>query len=263
MNASAAPVTSAAHAANVGQAVMEVKRLGIAFGGLKAVDDVSFEARRNAVTTVIGPNGAGKTTLFNLVSGALRPRSGQVLLEGRDVTGMSPAALQRAGMARSFQITNLFFEMTVRENLRLASQVLDPLRGTFRPLARSGRAAEKVDEMIERFGMQAKAQDRVAELSHGEQRRLEIAMCLASEPRVLMLDEPTQGMSHSDTAETAALIRSLAAEVTILLIEHDIALVMDLSDHVVVMHQGRKLAEGAPLEVRANPAVQAAYFGHG
>lgn len=243
-------------------AVLQVAGLGIAFGGLRAVDDVSFHADRNAVTTVIGPNGAGKTTLFNLVSGALKPRSGTVSLEGRDVTGLSPAALQRAGLARSFQITNLFFDMTVRENLGLAAQVLDPVGGALRPLSRTGRAATKVAELIDRFGMGPKAHDRVAELSHGEQRRLEIAMCLACEPRVLMLDEPTQGMSHADTAETAALIRSLTAEVSILLIEHDIALVMDLSDHVVVMHQGRKLAEGSPQEVRANTAVQAAYFGH-
>lgn len=242
--------------------VLEVSGLGIAFGGLKAVDDVTFHAERNAVTTVIGPNGAGKTTLFNLVSGALKPRSGRVTLEGRDVTGLPPAALQRAGLARSFQITNLFFDMTVRENLRLAAQVLDPVGSALRPLARKGRAAEKVDHLIERFAMGPKAHDRVAELSHGEQRRLEIAMCLACEPRILMLDEPTQGMSHSDTSETAALIRSLTSEVSILLIEHDIALVMELSDHVVVMHQGRKLAEGTPQEVRANPAVQAAYFGH-
>jgi branched-chain amino acid transport system ATP-binding protein len=243
--------------------VMEVAGLGIAFGGLKAVDDVSFHAERNAITTVIGPNGAGKTTLFNLITGALRPRSGKVLVEGRDVTGLAPAALQRAGLARSFQITNLFFDMTVRENLRLAAQVLDPVGWALRPLARTGRAAQKVDALIERFGMAEKAHSRVAALSHGEQRRLEIAMCLACEPRILMLDEPTQGMSHSDTADTAALIRSLTSEVSILLIEHDIALVMELSDHVVVMHQGRKLAEGTPQEVRANVAVQAAYFGHG
>ena len=179
------------------------------------------------------------------------------------MTGKGPAALQEAGLARSFQITNLFFEMTVRENLRLAAQRLEPVRQALLPLRRHGRAADKVTALIERFGFAAKAHEIVAALSHGEQRRLEIAMCLASEPQVLMLDEPTQGMSHGDTEDTAQLIRSLTDEVTILLIEHDIGLVMSLSDHVVVMHQGRKLAEGIPAEVRADSAVQAAYFGHG
>ena len=244
-------------------AALETEGLSIAFGGLKAVDAVSFSAARNQITTVIGPNGAGKTTLFNLISGGLRPASGKVRLDGRDVTGFRPAALQRSGLARSFQITNLFFELTLRENLGLAAQTLDPVIDAFLPVGRIGRAARKVEELIERFGFTAKAHESVAALSHGEQRRLEIAMCLASEPQILMLDEPTQGMSHSDTEETAKLIRSLSTEVTILLIEHDIGLVMSLSDHVVVMHQGRKLSEGAPEDVRADPAVQAAYFGHG
>lgn len=244
-------------------AALETKELSISFGGLKAVDAVSFSAARNQITTVIGPNGAGKTTLFNLISGGLRPASGTVLLGGRDVTGFRPAALQRSGLARSFQITNLFFELTVRENLGLAAQTLDPVIDAFLPVGRVGRAARKVEELIERFGFGPKAHDQVAALSHGEQRRLEIAMCLASEPRILMLDEPTQGMSHTDTEETAHLIRGLSNEVTILLIEHDIGLVMSLSDHVVVMHQGNKLSEGTPGAVRADPAVQAAYFGHG
>ena len=243
-------------------AALSVEDLSVAFGGVRAVDGVSFDAAPNRITTVIGPNGAGKTTLFNLISGAIRPRTGRVRLGGRDVTGASPADLQRAGLARSFQITNLFFEMTVAENLRLAAQVLEPGTRAFLPLRRTGRAADMVDALIGRFGLAPTAQALAGALSHGEQRRLEIAMCLASEPRILMLDEPTQGMSHADTRDTAALIRELARDVSILLIEHDIGLVMDLSDHVVVMHQGQKLAEGPPAEVRADPAVQAAYFGH-
>lgn len=243
--------------------VLSVKDLGISFGGLKAVDGVSFEASPNAITTVIGPNGAGKTTLFNLISGALKPKSGRVEIEGQDVTGASPSALQAAGLARSFQISNLFFEMTVRENLRLAAQRLEPISRAFLPLARTGRAARKVEELVDRFGFGEKLHEQAGALSHGEQRRLEIAVCLASEPRVLMLDEPTQGMSHTDTEDTAELIRGLTKDVSILLIEHDIGLVMALSDHVVVMHQGQKLSEGKPADVRADPAVQAAYFGHG
>ncbi|GGO53775.1 amino acid/amide ABC transporter ATP-binding protein 1, HAAT family [Roseovarius pacificus] len=243
--------------------ILNTDALSIAFGGLKAVDAVTIAAMPNEITTVIGPNGAGKTTLFNLISGALSPSSGAVYLDGKDVTRDGPAALQRNGLARSFQITNLFFEMTVRENLRLAAQVLEPVSHALRPLRRTGRAAQKVDELIDRFELHAKTHEQVGYLSHGEQRRLEIAMCLACEPKVLMLDEPTQGMSHADTEETEEMIRGLTDSVSILLIEHDIGIVMAVSDHVVVMHQGQKIADGTPDEVRANPAVQAAYFGHG
>jgi branched-chain amino acid transport system ATP-binding protein len=242
--------------------VLEVRGLGIAFGGLKAVDDVSFAAERHRITTVIGPNGAGKSTLFNLISGALRPHHGQVLIQGTDMTSRPPEAMKGAGLSRSFQITNLFFELTVAENLRLAAQVLEPVTAAFKPIRLSRRAQAKVDEMLDRFGLAGKAGELAGNLSHGEQRRLEIAVCLASEPKILLLDEPTQGMSHGDTESTAELVRSLTEDVTVLLIEHDVGLVMSLSDHVVVMHQGRKLAEGAPAAIRADPAVQAAYFGH-
>ena len=242
--------------------VLQVQGLSIAFGGLKAVDAVTFDAERHRITTVIGPNGAGKSTLFNLISGALRPQAGRVLIEGADLTGSSPERTKAAGLSRSFQITSLFTELTVMENLRLAAQVLERVGQWFLPVHRSLQAARKTDEMLERFRLTAKAGELAGNLSRGEQRRLEIAVCLASEPRILLLDEPTQGMSHGDTADTAALVRSLAQGVTVLLIEHDIGLVMDLSDHVVVMHQGRKLAEGPPATVRADPAVQAAYFGH-
>ena len=242
--------------------VLSVRDVSIRFGGLRAVDQVSLDVERNRITTVIGPNGAGKSTLFNLISGALRPQAGAVLVEGADYTGAPPQRLQAAGVARSFQITNLFFELSVAENLRLASQILEPPRRSWLPIDASPMARTRVTELLERFTLADKAHYTVATLSHGEQRRLEIAVALACRPKVLMLDEPTQGMSHGDTEATAALIRSLASEVTVMLIEHDIGLVMSLSDHVVVLHQGRKLAEGSPAVVRANPAVQAAYFGH-
>ena len=242
--------------------ILEIRDLSVNFGGLRAVDQVSFSIARNRITTVIGPNGAGKSTLFNLISGAIRPRDGQVLIEGVDCTGQPPYRMQAAGLARSFQITNLFFELTVAENLRLAAQILEPVSMAWRPVRSSRVAQRRVDDLLERFGLSGKAQYTAGELWHGEQRRLEVAVALACEPKVLLLDEPTQGMSHSDTRDTAELIRSLAADVTVLLIEHDIGLVMSLSDHVVVMYQGQKLAEGSPADVRANPAVQTAYFGH-
>lgn len=242
--------------------ILEIRALSVSFGGLRAVDDVSFEIARNRITTVIGPNGAGKSTLFNLISGALRPRNGQVLIEGVDFTGEPPYRMQAAGLARSFQITNLFFELSVGENLRLAAQILEPLSMAWRPVHASHLAQARVDELLQRFALVDKAQYPAGSLSHGEQRRLEVAVALACKPKILLLDEPTQGMSHRDTQETAELIKSLASDVTVLLIEHDIGLVMTLSDHVIVMHQGQKLAEGPPADVRSNPAVQAAYFGH-
>jgi branched-chain amino acid transport system ATP-binding protein len=243
--------------------ILSVDRLSVNFGALKAVQDVSFEAGAGKITAVIGPNGAGKSSLFNLISGATRPSAGTVRFDGREVTGLPPQRMLAAGLSRSFQITNLFFELPVRENLRLAAQYVEGGKGLLRPLARSARAAQRVEELLAQFELARKADELAGFLSHGEQRRLEIAVALASRPRMLLLDEPTQGMSHGDTRDTEVLIRRLAREdgLSILLVEHDVDLVMDLSDHVVVMHQGQKLAEGAPAAVRANTAVQAAYFG--
>jgi branched-chain amino acid transport system ATP-binding protein len=244
-----------------GSSVLEVRGLSIRFGSLRAVDSLSFNAERGKITSVIGPNGAGKSTLFNLVSGALAPQAGQVAFDGRDVTGLPTHRMVLAGLARSFQITSLFFELSVFENLRLASQVLEPPGRALLPVKRSTRARERAEELVERFELGPKAQELAGYLSHGEQRRLEIAVSLAAKPKLLLLDEPTQGMSHGDTAETKEIIRGLAGELSILLIEHDIDLVMDLSDHVIVMHQGAKLAEGLPAAIRENAAVQAAYLG--
>ena len=244
------------------ETILKVRGLTVRFGTLVAVSDVSFDAQRGHITSVIGPNGAGKISRVNLISGAIRPSAGQVLFEGRDMTGQRPDKMLAAGLARSFQITNLFFELPVRENLRLAAQFVENGRGLFRGIAASREALARVDELIERFALQARADELAGFLSHGEQRRLEIAVALAARPRLLLLDEPTQGMSHADTQDTEARIRSLAAEgLSMLLVEHDVELVMNLSDHVVVMHQGAKLAEGPPLQVRADPAVQSAYFG--
>jgi len=242
--------------------VLEVHNLGVAFGGIRAVDGVSFAAEQNAITTIIGPNGAGKSTLFNLISGLIRPNAGRVVLGGVDLTGEPPHLMQRAGLGRSFQITNLFFELTVFENLRLAAQRLEAPSRFLLPVGYSDVALARVDELIERFSLASKADELAGALSHGEQRRLEIAVSLAAKPSILLLDEPTQGMSHADTADTSKLIRDLAQDVTILLIEHDIGVVMDISNHIVVMHQGKKLAEGAPAAVRSDPAVKTAYFGH-
>jgi branched-chain amino acid transport system ATP-binding protein len=245
------------------QNVLSVRGLSVRFGALTAVNNVSFDAQRGHITSVIGPNGAGKSTLFNLISGAIRPSGGTVSFNGQDVTARGPDQLMKAGLARSFQITNLFFELSVFENLRLAAQALEPASRALLPVRRSTVALERAEELIAQFGLSSKAHELAGYLSHGEQRRLEIAVALACKPKMLLLDEPTQGMSHADTEETGEMIKSLAGELSILLVEHDVGLVMKLSDHVVVMTQGAKLAEGLPADVRANPAVQAAYFGHG
>ena len=241
--------------------MIKVSALNKAFGGLRAVRDLSFEATPHCVTSIIGPNGAGKSTAFNLIAGTLHPDSGTVELDGRDITGQAPFVLARLGVARSFQITNLFFGLSAFENVRLACQSLEPRSSYLVRLDHLARPQARARAILEEFGLQESANEPVGNLSHGDQRRVEIAVCMALGPRLLMLDEPTQGMSPSETAEFDALIKSLTGRVTILLIEHDIDLVMSLSDHVIVMHQGEKLFEGTPDRVRTSPLVREAYLG--
>ena len=241
--------------------MIKVRALNKAFGGLRAVRDLSFEALPRCVTSIIGPNGAGKSTAFNLIAGTLQPDSGTVELDGRDITGQAPFALARLGVARSFQNTNLFFGLSTFENVRLACQSLERRSSYLVRLDRLAGPQVCARAILEDFGLQERANELVGNLSHGDQRRVEIAVCMALRPRLLMLDEPTQGMSPSVTAEFDALIKSLTGRVTVLLIEHDIDLVMSLSDHVIVMHQGEKLFEGTPDRVRANPLVREAYLG--
>lgn len=244
-----------------GPPILEVRDLTVSFGPLIAVNRVSFEAARGKITSVIGPNGAGKSTVFNLISGGIKPAGGSVWFDGTDMTGHPPHKIVRAGLSRSFQITNLFFELSVYENLRLAAQAMEPVGKSVLPVNSSAHTRKRVEELIEQFRLGEQAHEMAGHLSHGEQRRLEIAVVLACRPKMLLLDEPTQGMSHGETQETGEIIKRLARDLSILLIEHDIDLVMDLSDHVVVLHQGKKLAEGTPSDVRGNPAVQCAYFG--
>ncbi len=241
--------------------ILKANHLSKRFGGLKAVDDVSFEVTRLGVTSIIGPNGAGKSTLFNLISGTFMADSGSVDLDRSNVTNMSPERRLSCGMARSFQITNLFFDLPVIDNLRIASQALEPRSHLFLPLSKSTIAIARANELLQEFGLFDCYDQLAGALSHGQQRRLEIAVTLATRPKLLLLDEPTQGMSQADTQETAELIKQLGSKITVLLIEHDVDLVMDLSKKVIVMAQGKKLAEGNPEQVRSNPLVQTAYFG--
>jgi branched-chain amino acid transport system ATP-binding protein len=243
------------------EVILKAKSLSKRFGGLTAVDDVSFEVTRLGVTSIIGPNGAGKSTLFNLLSGTFMVDSGMVVLDDQNVTRMSPEGRLSSGLARSFQITNLFFDLSVIDNLRIASQALEPYFHLFLTLNKSTIAIDRANELMEEFGLLECRDQLAGALSHGQQRRLEIAVTLATRPKLLLLDEPTQGMSQGDTQDTAELIKRLGSKITVLLIEHDVDLVMDLSKTVIVMAQGKKLAEGTPSDVRANPLVQTAYFG--
>lgn len=241
--------------------MIKVDRISKSFGALRAVSNLSFEAQSNRITSIIGPNGAGKSTAFNLISGTLKPDSGSVEMDGRDITGAAPYLLAHAGLARSFQITNLCFNLSVLENIRLACQSREKRSLYLARLCRLTRPYQRAEEIIAEFGLHDRSDELVRNLSHGDQRRMEIALCMALDPKVLMLDEPTQGMSPAETAEFDALIKSLTGRVTIVLIEHDIDLVMNLSDHVVVMHQGEKLFEGSPEAVRSSARVREAYLG--
>ena len=241
--------------------MIAVRGLAKSFGALRAVSDLDFDVRPGQVTSIIGPNGAGKSTVFNLIAGTIRPDAGRVELDGRDVTALAPHALARLGLARSFQISNLFFGLTVLENVRLACQARAPRKRFLARLDRDRALADRARAILAEFAIADLADEPAADLSHGDQRRLEIAVCMASRPRVLLLDEPTQGMSPAETLAVDALIKSLAGRVSVLMIEHDVDLVMNISDHVIVLHQGQKLFEGPPAEVRNSSAVRAAYLG--
>jgi branched-chain amino acid transport system ATP-binding protein len=244
--------------------ILETRGLGRAFGALHAVSDLSLSVAAGELRAVIGPNGAGKTTLFHLISGLLAPTSGRVLFHGRDVTTLPAPARCRSGISRTFQITSIFPELTVLENVRIAVQL--KRGGNFRLLGGGAlveTTASRARESLRFLGLLDRADALAATLPHGDQRLLEIAMALAQEPELLLLDEPTQGLSPEDTAATVDVIRQIAggARLTIILVEHDMDVVFDLADRISVLHFGQLIAEGTPAEIRANAAVQTAYLG--
>ena len=244
--------------------ILETRGLGREFGALQAVAGVSLTVRPGELRAIIGPNGAGKTTLFNLISGGLTPTLGQVLFRGLDVTRLAAPARCRRGISRTFQITSIFPELSVLENVRIAVQL--KAAGSFRLFG--GRALlqateRQARESLQFMGLAGRADDPAATLPHGDQRLLEIAMAVAQQPDLLLLDEPTQGLSPEDTASTVAVIRQVARErrLTIMLVEHDMDVVFDLADRISVLHFGQLIAEGASDEIRANSEVQRAYLG--
>ena len=234
----------------------------VAFGALKAVDDVSMSVRRGERRAVIGPNGAGKTTLFNAITGVTPPTSGRIMFEGQDVTRKPAQVRARMGMTRTFQITNLFPTMTVDENMQLALRGTG--RGKFSMLGSTRLTSEEQDRVSSALQMSRlgeRSSVAVNELSYGEQRQLELAMALISNPRLLLLDEPAAGLSPSERVMVVEIIRSLPKDLTMVLIEHDMELVLNLVDWVTCLNNGQLLAEGPPKDISSNQRVQDVYLG--
>jgi branched-chain amino acid transport system ATP-binding protein len=242
--------------------LLAIERLSRQFGALSALSGVTLALARRERRALIGPNGAGKTTLFNLITGHLAPTAGRILFEGHAITGLAPHAVARRGISRSFQRTNIFPRLTVLENLRLAAAADG--RGSYRllgrvdrltaPLARAGAVAEVV-------GLDGRLRELAGQLSYGEQRQLEIGLALATTPRLLLLDEPTAGMSPEETQRMTQMLEALPREVTLLIIEHDMDVVSSLADAVTVLHHGEVLSEGTFDQVKADPRVYDVYLG--
>lgn len=242
--------------------LLQTDRLSKLFGRMAAVKRLSLQVRQGELTSIIGPNGAGKTTLFNLISGKLHPTRGSVIFKKEDITGSPPNVIAQRGMARSFQITNIFPTLTVFENVRIAVQQRHKKRSAFYTLARGLTEINDLTEgVLERIGLIEYKEQVASNLSYGDQRHLEIGITLAMEPDLLLLDEPTSGMSSLETRNTMHLIETLAESLTILMIEHKMDVVMSLSDRILVMHYGQKIAEGTPKEVEQDQLVREAYLG--
>jgi branched-chain amino acid transport system ATP-binding protein len=245
-------------------ALLELRALTKRYGGLTAVNEVTMRVEAGEVRAVIGPNGAGKTSLFHLITGVVKPTSGQVRFDGAQVTGLSAHRICQSGLSRTFQLTSLFPEMTARENARVSAQAR--LARRWQPYG--GRsvfkeASARGDAALDRLGLSAVADRPAGLLSHGDQRLLEVAMALAQRPRILLLDEPTQGLSVEETHAAVDTLAGLLTDgtLTVLLVEHDMEVVFRLASKITVLHRGSVIADGEPAAVKADAAVQAAYLG--
>ena len=244
--------------------MLDIRGVTKRFGSLIAVDDVSMQVAAGELRAIIGPNGAGKTTFFNMISGFFAPTAGEIVFDGETVTRMAVTARVARGMARTFQITEIFPELTVRENIRIGVESAQGLRLRFwLGAAHTAEVNRGIDEALALTGLTGKADRLVGELSHGDQRAAEIATALTLKPRLLLLDEPTAGMGEHETFAVANLIRRLHrnSAYTIVLIEHDMRVVFNLADRITVLGEGKMLAEGTPAEIAENPVVQQAYLG--
>jgi branched-chain amino acid transport system ATP-binding protein len=243
--------------------MLEVERVSRNFGALAALADVSFSVQAGEVFSVIGPNGAGKSTLFNVITGLHAPSSGRVRFLGEDIAGLPPELINRRGLAKTFQITNVFPGISVFDNVRVAAQSRARVSGHLGSLWQHPDVEGPVRELLGAFGLEKRRDELARNLSHGEQRYLEICLALATDPKLLLLDEPTAGMTPGETKDATALIRQIAQrrELTVLLIEHDMSVVMGISDRIAVLHFGQKIAEGPPDAIRNDPQVIDAYLG--
>jgi len=245
-------------------ALLSVRGLSKRFGGVRAVDRVDLDVAPRETVALIGPNGAGKTTFYNLLSGRMQPSAGSVVFGGRDVTGLPPHRISRLGISRSFQITNIFPELTARENVEVALTALHGKALRLFSRAAGDRALhDEARALLERLGLGSLAEARAGTLSYGDKRLLEIAIVLATRPRLVLLDEPTAGMTPEETRGVVELVRQLArtGEYTFLITEHDMEVVFGLADRIVVMHRGAVLAQGSVDEIRASREVREAYLG--
>jgi branched-chain amino acid transport system ATP-binding protein len=241
--------------------LLETKGLTKRFGGLTAVDNVNFQVAKGELRAVIGPNGAGKTTFFNLIAGRLPPTRGEIWFKGEDITHIPPHRIPKKGIGRSYQITNIFPKLTVFENVRLAGQAVEVTYNFWKNVMSMDDINGRAVEILEKLKLIGHRDVRAANLPHGLQRHLEIGIALASKPQLLLLDEPTAGMTQEETQRMMQLIEEIAKGLTIVLVEHDMEFVMSISKKITVLHEGKVLAEGAPEEIRKNEEVQRVYLG--
>jgi len=244
-------------------AILETQSLTKAFGALTAVNSVSLAVEAGTLHSIIGPNGAGKTTLFNLLTGTFPPSSGRILYDGRDITGTPASRVAHLGLARSYQRTSVFPAFSLYDNVWTAAFATGASWGglLWRPAGRYPEVDERARQALADVGLSARSGQPAREISHGEQRQLELAIALAAAPRVLLLDEPAAGLSPEETRSMVALVRALKGRYTIVLIEHKMDIIMSVSDRISVMHFGSLIAEGTPAEIQGNPEVRRAYLG--
>ena len=248
---------------SAGVPILSVSDISQRFGNFVALNKVTVSFEAGKLAAIIGPNGAGKSTFFNVISGAYPPTAGRIQFEGRDITGTAQHEFARIGIAKSFQITNVFKQLSAHENVRVAAQMRSSRFALLKARDSLKDVSDRSEQLLVRVGLGALRNKTAADLAHGQQRALEIAMALASEPRLLLMDEPTAGMSPEETRVMMELIRELAAERTVILVEHKMKLVMGLCERLIVLHHGELLAEGTPAEIRNNAEVKRVYLGQG